>query len=84
MSNTNPVTLEQMNNEVPESETQHSSRPTSAKPMLAAVPMRAFDVKIVELEETCQFCGVEKITSGTWLQFGTVGTPCCWSCFVKA
>ena len=58
--------------------------PILANQMLNAVPIRVFDEEIVEQSEVCPFCDNSKITSGTWLQVGSFGTPCCWSCYVKA
>lgn len=52
--------------------------------LLNTVPVRVFREKIVELDELCSFCGVDKITSGTWLQIGDDGIPCCWKCYQKA
>jgi hypothetical protein len=72
-----------MQNSITDAETTTSS-PAIVKQVLAAVPVRSFDMPIVEQSDKCPFCNDENITSGTWLQIGTVGTPCCWRCYVQA
>ena len=52
--------------------------------IIPAIPVRVYGEEIVEQNEKCPFCETGKITSGTWLQTGDTGTPCCWSCYLKA
>lgn len=36
-----------------------------------------------ETAETCRFCEKGKIVSGIYLQFNTIGHPCCTACYEK-
>lgn len=65
-------------------DTINNENPAIGNVLLAGVPMRVFGEEIVETTEGCPFCEDGKVTSGTWLQRGATGTPCCWSCYVKA